>query len=227
MNASNQMVVSNIIRYKARGAGTKNFNPDQFARLLVSVGKPYHEGAKLAAAVKWAKDNFKSQVILLGDTLQRYNRMLNGMDPVSALEESRQSGDEWLQRNASIIEGIQIFRWDEVLTHNGYMDARCKIGRLYYDYKVIKEDMDQAIEEVAVRWKVKDEDKSVFFDLSTQYLLEESAGKAVFNETYKGVSAYPGSSPSIWSLFSKLADYDVPEGLINDHTITLELRKAG
>lgn len=214
------------VRYKARGPGTKNHRADQYARLLISVGQPYHEGAKLAAAVKWAKDNFQRQVIFLADTLQRYNMIMNGMDANEALKLSRQLGDEWLVRNHEIIDGLEVFRWDQAVSNPDYGSARCKIERFCQENLEAKQCLEKAIYEVAIRRQIPSYELDNFFKLSEQYLLEEAAGKAVENELYMGVSAYPGSTPDIWSLFSAAPECAVPSGLINDNVITLELKRA-
>jgi tRNA-dependent cyclodipeptide synthase len=222
------MSVSNLqaTRYKARGPGTKDHRSDQYARLLISVGQPYHEGAKFAAALKWADDNFNHKVIFLADTLQRYNLIMAGMDPVEAMKQSRLDGDQWLERNASLIKDVAVFRWDQAINHENYLLERKKIDRLYQEDKLIKNEIDKAVYEVAIRRQIKPEALETFLEISVQYLLEEAAGKAVENEIFKGVSAYPGSTPNIWSLFTSLPEAVVPKGLINDHTITLEIKKV-
>lgn len=226
MSVFNFPEVQTNVRYKARGPGTKNYHADQYARLLISVGQPYHEGAKLAAAVKWAKDNFQKQVIFLADTLQRYNMIMDGMDPDQAMDLSKRLGNEWLERNQEIISGIEVFRWDQAITGSDYIAAKDQIDRFCNESIEAKEALEKAICEVAHRRQVPDSEFANFFALSKQYLLEEAAGKAVENELYPGVSAYPGSTPDIWTLFSSAPDYSIPTGLINDNVITLELKRA-
>ncbi len=214
------------VRYKARGPGTKNHSSEQYARLLISVGQPYHEGPKLAAAVKWAKDNFQKQVIFLADTLQRYNMIMDGMDPEEAMRLSKRLGDEWLERNKDIIDGIEVYRWDQAVSGADYIVAKDQIDRFCNESIDAKDALEKAICEVAHRRQVPDKEFASFFNLSKQYLLEEAAGKAVENELYPGVSAYPGSTPDIWTLFSSAPDCAIPTGLINDNVITLELKRA-
>lgn len=226
MNASNQNEQTNIVRYKARGAGTKSHRSDQYARLLISVGQPYHEGAKLAAAIKWAKDNFDHQVIFLADTLQRYNLMLGGMDADVARQEALMAGDFWLKRHAELIEGIEVFRWDQAVNHPNYAVERDKMNYLYREEKIVEQEVKKAVKEVALRRMIPVYDIESFMAVSIEYLLEEAAGRAVENEIYPGVSAYPASIPDMWSIFSELPQDLVPKGLLNDHLITLELKRA-
>src|SRR4051794_20109605 len=61
--------------YRARACGSRWRCFDRCV-LEISVGQPYHECDKLAAAVEWvnahAGDPFASCVVLVGDSLQRH-----------------------------------------------------------------------------------------------------------------------------------------------------------
>src|SRR5690606_23384276 len=123
---------------------------------------------------------------------------------------SHEAGDLWLQRHAHIIAGVDVFRWSEAIGHEHYLFERWKIGRLYRENPEIRNRIERAIKEVAIRRQIDTDNLDMFMRLSIQYLLEEAAGKAVENELYPGVSAYPGSTPDIWSIFASLPEFAVP-----------------
>lgn len=111
--------MTNSFDYSVRvknGAGWRRFNR---VRLMISVGKEYHEGKKLEAVVNWINRNpsIEEVHISVNDTLQRHNYEAACMSKDEALRVSRAEGALWMVRNGDILDGIKakkIFtRWDE------------------------------------------------------------------------------------------------------------------
>ena len=102
---------------------------------LVSVGKKYHEGEFLLAALEFMGEHFELYTIVVADTLQRHN-----YDNVNTKEINYQlaynEGTLWLERNKKAISSfnnILVSRWDVWLEHKMYPETRAKIDTLYND----------------------------------------------------------------------------------------------
>ncbi|KWI52069.1 hypothetical protein WT72_21550 [Burkholderia pseudomultivorans] len=105
------------------------------ALLLISVGKEYHEGDKLAATVdKINVSAFGRCVIAVADTLQRHN--YNTGSAHSNYRRSRERGDAWLAQNAGILAKLsmrrEVLRWDDLLRRDDYTQYYHLITNEYY-----------------------------------------------------------------------------------------------
>lgn len=111
--------MNNNFDYSVRvknGAGWRKHNR---VRLMISVGKEYHEGQKLVAVVNWINRNpeIKEVHISVNDTLQRHNHEAAGLSKEQAGLVARSEGSQWIARNAGILDDIRAVkfytRWDE------------------------------------------------------------------------------------------------------------------
>jgi tRNA-dependent cyclodipeptide synthase len=194
-------------------------------RVEISVGRNYHEGARLVATLEWAKANFNQTIILLGDTLQRYNLMMDGLSAEDAYKQSLLDGNDWLERNAELLSGLKVLRWDDIIEHPDFINARSKVSKLYGQNLLVKQEINKAMDEVAERREIKPSQSEIFFRLSENYLLEEIAGAAIANTIYPGVSAYPGSLPGLWNVVNDIPYHSMPRGLSDAKSIELRLYK--
>jgi hypothetical protein len=98
------------------GAGWRAFSR---LRLMISVGKEYHEGKKLAAVVSWINRNpgIHDVHISVNDLLQRHNYMAAGMSEREAHQAALDEGALWMARNAETLAAIKpgtfFTQWDD------------------------------------------------------------------------------------------------------------------
>lgn len=188
------------------------------ARLLISVGQPYHEGDKFKATVEWCRKNFDQVQVLVGDTLQRYASMLEtDLDAGTAFDNSRKEGDLWLERNFSVLNslpGLEIKRWENWRLDESYKPRLLKIMASYDENSAFRKAIDEAVVAYCSRKNrlqtLQDTTKrKKILDLSYQYVFEEIAIYTLIAERERAVDIYPGSCLAVMSYFYG----DVPEGL--------------
>lgn len=188
------------------------------ARLLVSVGQEYHEGAKLLAAINWCAKRFGHVEILVGDTLQRHSFSLNdGMDPAEAFEKSRIAGDDWLARNAALIASlpsVSITRWEAWRVNSAFRPRLLQIMAAYEDLAEFRDAVDEAAMGYCARKSRIDDLQDAGYrkktlDLSYQYIFEELAIYSLIADGEPVIDIYPGSCLSV----IKRLQGGIPEGL--------------
>lgn len=224
MNVFN-VAVPKSKKFRAKPISSFEWHDYRTVRVEISVGQNYHEGARLEATLDWARKNFEKVVLLLGDTLQRYNLMMDGLSSEKAYAQSLVDGDEWLERNKELLRGLTILRWDEVTGHTNFADARLKVTSLYDTNGLVQREIRKAIDEVAERREIGQTESAMFNKLSQNYLLEEIAGAAIANTMYPGVSAYPGSLPGLWDVVNDIPPNALPLGLSDARSIELKIYK--
>jgi len=201
------------------------------ARLEISVGQPYHEGEKFKATISWAAERFPNVVLLVNDSLQRYNLMFeNGLPEESAERISCKQGSEWMRRNYPVAYGCQAICWNEWKARAEYPETSYKTRNLFDRNERFRTSLTDAISEVWERRSkchpaYSPERKEEFFNLSIDYLLEETAVLAMAYKEFPGVSVYPGSFLEMWSMFVDTAIEDAPEGLKNAHCVRIDFAK--
>jgi tRNA-dependent cyclodipeptide synthase len=182
------------------GSGWRRFDR---ARLMISVGQSYHEGAKLKAAADWLNRNpgIREVHISVNDLLQRHNYLAAGMTEPRATAAALLAGTLWLERNDDILAGINAkkyaSRWDEWLKRPDFAAAHTAV----LDYARANPLFEEAIETDAhglAERKVK-RGESVF-DLermiasSRDYVTEELAVFALQSRELPAAEVYPGSN---------------------------------
>lgn len=211
--------------FRAKPMAKFQWNGYSTVRIEISVGRHYHEEARLAATIDWARNHFSKTVILLGDTLQRYNLMMDGLPAEEAYTKSLADGNEWLERNAGYISGLDVLRWDEITEHSDFLQARNMVSSLYGENPLVTQEVNKAIEEVAQRREISKDQEKIFYKLSENYLLEEIAGAAIANIMHPGVSAYPGALPGLWDVVNDIPAHTLPPGLSDARSIELKIYK--
>ncbi len=151
--------------------------------LLISVGQPYHESKYLIAAVNAInKKGFGSCTIALADTLQRYNYSLTCGD-ADAYNLALKNGQDWLKRNLSIINLLEIpfeiVYWDHWLTDEKYVEYKNAIDLAYITNQEYKKNIDFTIDLFIKRVLKRDATVSInqenFKNSCLKYLKEECA----------------------------------------------------
>lgn len=215
------------INYKVRARGKWDWKQFDTVRMEISVGQPYHEGDKLREAMSWARENFGKRVLIVGDAPQRYNLMFTqGLSEKEAYNVAVESGTAWLARNKPFLHGMEITRWDEWKNHRSYQAVEKQVHDLYKTNAGFHAALQDAITGVWLRrYAAGTFDKSEFYALSEQYLLEETTVFAVAYDAIGGISAYPGDFLQVWEMFIDAAGHGIPPGLKKAHCARLSFEK--
>lgn len=222
------MFIINQQYYKVRARGLKNWRDFDRVRLEISVGQTYHEGKKLSAMLYWAQENFSHVHLILGDTTQRYNLMINGVDHAHALAHAERLGRDWLHRNRTLlstIPNLHLHRWDDWRRSPEFSGTLSDIVALYHALPTFSSAVEVEISDSFARRMRRGEcnetDRTQHNFLSRQYLLEETAVFALAYRDLPGISAYPGSFGEMWSMFVDANMLNAPIGLNNAHSLRL------
>jgi tRNA-dependent cyclodipeptide synthase len=185
------------------------WNTFDVARLQISVGQSYHEGADLEATVKWAKNNFKKVIVCVNDTLQRHNFEFAGDVPDVARTKAEAAGREWIEENYKILStlpNVEIIRWDQWDNSNTR-----KMESLYETIPLFKKTIDDEIKNFWNRRSSKQRHNTTewvsFNDHSKRYLLEECAVFAKMFERDRAADIYPGSTLIPCNLLKGMGQY--------------------
>ncbi len=172
-------------------------------RLQISVGQNYHEGEKLIATLDWAKYRFKKVIICVNDTLQRYNYLYkDGCDEKTAFELSEAAGREWIERNINIIRRLpnyEIFRWEDWRASSQFQSEYNYVLHLHAQNQYFKNMIQQDVLNFWQRLLSKEHEPSnhnfdSFQQVSTSYLLEETAAFFLMFKRDAAIDVYPGST---------------------------------
>jgi tRNA-dependent cyclodipeptide synthase len=182
------------------GSGWRQFDR---ARLMISVGQSYHEGAKLKATVDWLNHNpgIREVHISVNDSLQRHNYLAAGMTEPRATAAALLAGTLWLERNDDILAGINAktyaSRWEEWLKRPDFAAAHTAVLGYARTNPLFEEAIESDAHRLAER-KVKRGEP--VFDLermiagSRDYVTEELAVFALQSRELPAAEVYPGSN---------------------------------
>ncbi len=96
--------------------------------IYISVGQAYHEGDEFLRQMQLlASQPFRKFVIILADTLQRYNLMTQRSDltEAQAITECLANGKQWIDRNTQAIlllsqtANVEVYHWNHFTTDQG------------------------------------------------------------------------------------------------------------
>ena len=165
-----------LIRVR-RGCAKKVHSNGGTCVYLVSVGKAYHEGRYLLAGLQFINEHFSKCIIVLADTLQRYNYELEYGEPLSE-QMALRSGNSWLDRNRQIIQEIlgvksEIKRWDYWRDHPSYAYYRQFIEKLSIENSAIQHALERTAMQFVKKKGLKGCQQAV--ERSILYLKEECA----------------------------------------------------
>ena len=147
--------------------------------LAISVGRDYHEGARLAAAVDLInRRGFAFCTVGVGDTLQRHNMPSGSM--VERHAAAARAGREWLARNREILARIAVptttVTWDDYIGDPRYGGLRERVEtayRLNEDYRnAIEATIEIFLERAASRGEAID--RGAIAERCRRYILEEA-----------------------------------------------------
>lgn len=179
--------------YKVKILGPNATHSHPVGRLDISVGQPYHEGEKLAAAMRWAHNRFGHVIVSVADTLQRFNLMADGVEQGVAWQKSYDAGTEWIVRNAGVLNGCTVIRWDERVRHPLFQQFMMRTLDLIRDDVDLMRQMHAAANQYADRRGLHHAAPRM------GYLIEEMAVFDMLFRLEPAADVYPGSILPFWS----------------------------
>jgi len=175
--------------------------------LIISVGRPEHEGRKLAAAINFINKKFSYCDIAICDTLQRHTiAMFNDLTEKDALFVAEQAGIEWFKRNQEILNLLTIKHdflcWDEWLRSKEFEKLRQKVLFQCENDAVFRKNLDETIHCFLSRAQKKCSAGGFDFGKAYQhcsnYLIEESAiMMLIWPEKKYHYVVYPHAVPKV------------------------------
>lgn len=196
-----------VIKASVRGCSVEDRDKfsNSHAMILVSVGQPYHESEKFLATIDLVNDKFKFCTLMVCDTLQRHNFIID--DSESSMSDAYSfsliEGDNWLFRNKDSINKLKISydvkRWDYWMKKENYAETHKKIQSFYKTDSAYRDEINSSIEEYLVR-RASLLTSECFIDKAKNnclnYLLEECAAMLLWvNEGYN-FEIYPNARNS-------------------------------
>lgn len=174
---------------------------DSQCLLLISVGQESHEGERFAATINLINKSFKSCIISLYDSIQRYTMALNsGQPPAYFHQASVREGELWLERNKQYYDYLsipkQVHRWDTWINHREFTEQKNKLLSLIDTDPSYKASFDTTIDKYLERY-CKNSIGTTNFDVSRakklcfEYVLEECAVLCVWPELNCQFEVYP------------------------------------
>ena len=168
----------------------------------ISVGQQSHEGKRFESTIELIDKSFSSSIMLLDDSLQRYNMALNRKEEAEYFYNiSIKEGDLWLNRNEKYYKSCknlkEIIRWDTWLKHPRYNEHHEKIKQVLKEDKSYQEAFDHAIDEFLRKYTRRltefsgyqaDRARRLCFD----FILEECTALTLWPEVNVQYEAYPG-----------------------------------
>lgn len=172
--------------------------PQARSTLPISVGQPYHEGAKLRATLDGIQKKLGHCDIVVGDTLQRYN-LLSEYSYQEAAEIARKRGDEWLLRNEQVLKDFTILhaivRWDTCMEDPLFNTWLTIVKKHYQHNNAYKAAVEADIDEFMQR--AAEKKHALQREQSRNYFLEETAVILSYFVTQKyHYFIYPRAIPS-------------------------------
>ncbi len=191
-------------KVKASFPRSNAINKDEFVNehvmLLISVGKKKHYNHYFKATIELInKSNFSRCTMLVCDTLQRYNLMMESTDSAeTAILKSKAMGDEWIQRNKAIYTNLtmayNIIRWDYWLIQDNYNKKKIFIENLFKQDKAFNQAIITTAHEYSGRQhkhNLRALGDDACLNLSVSYLLEECAAMLLWPHQQYHYELYP------------------------------------
>ncbi len=182
-------------KYKVFIKGVSCWQDHSVARLQISVGQTNAEGEKFFALTEWASLRFDKIQLIVSDTLQKHNIALkNEIDLETAEKMALFEGEKWLQQNKKAIEIIPahkriVTRWNDWIKHEDYTPIKEKLAKLFTNNEAFRNIVELKAYEFCIR---TNQDKTVAFETSLKYIMEELPAFGVMLKNERAVDIYPG-----------------------------------
>jgi tRNA-dependent cyclodipeptide synthase len=223
-------------RYRVRVNGCPEWVGYGACTFGISVGQPYHDGDKFAAAVEWAARHFEHIRVDVSDTLQRHRLIGEGAAPAEAARASLRAGDRWIAEAMPVLAGcgrpFTIVRWNTWLQHPEFPAVQGAYSWLATSDPVLRaavaRDIDGFITRQARRGAPLPADETAARAMSRAYLIEELAVITLQGAAERSARIYPGPELASFKAVRQGLVQAAPPGLDRDYYvhINLERRKA-
>ncbi|MBU0800510.1 MAG: tRNA-dependent cyclodipeptide synthase [Alphaproteobacteria bacterium] len=184
--------------YAVKVKQSPGWNKNPVGMISISQGQEAHEGAKLDALLQWGIDNHHTCLLNISDTLHRHNLIRMGIAPDDAMQAAYRLGNEWMQRNADILNRHKhkmhrIHRWNDWLTHPQFESVHAMVLAHYDHAPTFRAAALADIEKFIGRKKGHgvDVEYDRLHKSSHIYLLEETAAYIIMARTYAANRVYP------------------------------------
>jgi tRNA-dependent cyclodipeptide synthase len=189
----------------------------------ISLDNPVFYEKSLLAILSWAVSRFDQCLIILGDSLRRYNEYIfNGLKESEAQKASYQVGDNYILQTKEIFSRfrepkVTLIRWQDCLQMEEFRKSIEILDRLYAGNNRFKASVQKDAFAFIKRQKRKNEKLAVTMEqaieISSQYLLEEIAVFSALSERGWNVELYPGPELGVLVDVAKGNYADIPMGL--------------
>jgi len=176
---------------------------DSTCLFTISVGQQSHEGKRFESAIELIDRSFSSSIMLIDDSLQRYNMALNRKEEAQYFYNiSIKEGDLWLNRNEKYYKRCKnlkkIIRWNDWLKHPHYNEQHEKIKQALKEDKSYLEAFDLSIDGFLRKYTRRLTEFSGCYEpdrarrLCFDFILEECTALTLWSEVNAQYEAYPG-----------------------------------
>ncbi len=202
----------------------------------ISLDNPVFRGESLRDLVAWALAHFDHCLIIVGDTLRRFNEtMRHGLAEAEATAAAEELGREFLDGAGAWLEGfapdrLTVLRWRACLELPEFPAARQMLDRLYAADAAFRAGVQRDAHAFIKRQKrhgrpfAVDEERALA--LSCNYLLEEIAVFSVLSQRGWTVELYPGPELGVLVDIARGCFDGIPVGLKQRINVELRHRKG-
>jgi len=207
--------------------------------LGISLGQPAHENGQLSATLKLLMEQGIARVIiLLADTLQRHNMLIDikETDAKIFMPHTQGLGDEWIFRNKPYLEKFCANRYEVVRWNSLYQSPSFNVyeNKVQTDYLNNTQGFKTAVDDTVKKFinrmnrQRKNGSRSPLTgealnhaeQMSKNYIIEECAGMLLLGEQRKNnYFAYPNEPIKA---FEKLSEIHLDKGILEYLTVKLK-----
>jgi tRNA-dependent cyclodipeptide synthase len=203
--------------------------------LGISLDNPLFEGDCLKAILFWAAEKFEQCLVIVGDYLCRFNeRILAGCDEKKAGEIAIERGDLFVSQTKELfsepsLKNLRLTRWKEHLQAEEFRKSKIILDGLFKS----NDEFRAAVEFDALSFVARQQRHNRNFavgmeeaiQLSSEYILEETAVFSSLSEQGWSVELYPGPELKVLVEAAKGRYPDIPIGLKNRISVELKISR--
>lgn len=191
------------ITYKTRSTKSGSTIDCEHLLLRISVDAKPFIGKRFTSLIAWA-NKIKKNIpitILIADTLARYNYVsLENMSMEDAKEHARKVGIKWYSRHSDSIldlrksrKNVNIVWWQDCLFDPEFIKYKSAYQKLYHTDPEFSFEVNRDVERFvnARRQLQKNLNEKLLYELSTEFILEETAVHKIYSDKLGGCHAYP------------------------------------
>lgn len=206
---------------------------DSTCLLTISVGQETHEGELFALTIDLVNKSFKSCIILVDDSLQRYTMALSSeSSPNHLYKQAILEGEQWLRRNKKYYTQLtipyKILHWDQWLKHDSFKEHKKTIKQLLKTdetyLNAFKDTANGFLRKYCNRIAADTLNMNRANKLIMDYLIEECTALCLWVDLDCQFELYPGTRNNAMSATHK--NFVIPEYPNLLHPVALRFRHA-